>query len=234
VGGFIEGPHETYASLGRVRIADTPVGTGKGVPEDLLFFHRHLDLAQEGEGAAGTPLWRVEDPLVVYRHAGGASASISRRVLLRCRLAALERRLLCHWSAFSIWGAGRDGRNVFRDLLPENRDKVTCFLDVDPAKVGSTVLCLETKRRVPVKHFSEAVPPIVLCVALGRTGGALETNVASLGAFYVSGDIYGVFTFGCRSANGSGHCVFQLNLYIRMLVSRSMWNAVCHGWLSRT
>ena len=34
---------------------------------------------------------------------------------------------------------------------------------------------------VPVVHFREVRPPFVTCVALGRTGGAFEANLASLG-----------------------------------------------------
>lgn len=34
--------------------------------------------------------------------------------------------------------------------------------------------------RVPVVHWKEAQPPLVMCVAMGRTGGAFEQNVAEL------------------------------------------------------
>ena len=33
---------------------------------------------------------------------------------------------------------------------------------------------------MPVVHFAEATPPFVTCVALDRTGGAFEANLASL------------------------------------------------------
>jgi len=33
---------------------------------------------------------------------------------------------------------------------------------------------------VPIVHFTEADPPFVTCVALDRTGGAFEANLASL------------------------------------------------------
>ena len=45
----------------------------------------------------------------------------------------------------------------------------------------------ETKRKkkrhvkkIPIIHFSEAQSPIICCVAMGRTNGQFEANVASL------------------------------------------------------
>ena len=35
-------------------------------------------------------------------------------------------------------------------------------------------------RRLPVIHWREARPPLVLCVALGRTNGEFEANVREL------------------------------------------------------
>lgn len=37
---------------------------------------------------------------------------------------------------FSVWGAGRDGRNFVNDLSEKNRKKVVCFGDVDVKKVS--------------------------------------------------------------------------------------------------
>jgi hypothetical protein len=34
---------------------------------------------------------------------------------------------------------------------------------------------------LPVLPFAQAQPPFLICVAMGRTGGALESNIASLG-----------------------------------------------------
>jgi hypothetical protein len=36
------------------------------------------------------------------------------------------------------------------------------------------------RRRVPVVHWRDARPPLVLCVAMGRTNGVFEANVAEL------------------------------------------------------
>ena len=47
----------------------------------------------------------------------------------------MERRILDKLDHFSIWGAGRDGRNFVNELSEINRKKVICFGDVDDKKV---------------------------------------------------------------------------------------------------
>ena len=140
--------------------------------EDLLFL-----LAHAGRGGA---LHRVDgEPLVLYRwHADAATHSIPRAVVHRHRVAAIEAQVLAHWPRFTIWGAGRDGRAFFKALAPETRARVAAFADVDPKKVGTDYQFFE--HRVPVVHFAAAAPPFVLCVALDRTDGAFEANLASL------------------------------------------------------
>lgn len=78
----------------------------------------------------------------MYRHRPGLSmcTHTSRKTLLRLRLRAFERRVLSQpsWSAgFSIWGAGRDGRNFITELQLEHRRKVRAMCDIDPAKIGT-------------------------------------------------------------------------------------------------
>ena len=97
-GGFVNLPDD-----------DAQIKTDEGtnsarapLPEDLIFFHHHLD--------RGGTLRKANDALVVYRHhAGNISRNISRRVLLRTRLLAFQRRVVRDWKHFTIWGAGRDG-----------------------------------------------------------------------------------------------------------------------------
>ena len=57
---------------------------------------------------------------------------------------------------------------------------MTAFCDVDPAKVGVPYQYFEWS--VPVVHFEDVRPPFVTCVALDRTAGAFEANLASLSA----------------------------------------------------
>lgn len=65
-------------------------------------------------------------------------------------------------------------------LRPSYR-RVVAFCDIDPKKVGQPYFSRQAGRHVPVIHFREAVPPIVCCVALDRTDGELEANIASKG-----------------------------------------------------
>lgn len=148
-----------------------------GYPEfkglnDLEFFHRHLD--------RGGALLRVPRPLLMYRYSSGSlSWKSSRRELLRARMRPLERRVLDQWDSFSIWGAGRDGLNFFNDLSERNRAKVAAFCDISPKKINKKVV-VTRKGTVPIVHWSQVTPPVVICVSMGRTGGALEANIASL------------------------------------------------------
>jgi len=148
--------------------------TGPGTPEDMIFFHKHLDL--------GGGLYKVESPLVTYRyHENSMSKQIHRLDLAQVRLDAFERRVLAGWETFTIWSAGRDGKKFFSMLKPENKGKVVAFCDVDPKKIGTKYVNSQTHHQVPIIHFSEAKPPIVMCVALDRTNGEFEKIVAGLG-----------------------------------------------------
>lgn len=64
-------------------------------------------------------------------HEVNTCAKIPRRTILRVKLRALERRILDHLESFSIWGAGRDGRNFVNELSEANRKKVVVFGDVE-------------------------------------------------------------------------------------------------------
>ncbi|KAL1520556.1 hypothetical protein AB1Y20_022132 [Prymnesium parvum] len=142
--------------------------------EDLLFLQAHV--------ARGGALHRAggEEPLVVYRyHEHAATHGIARRTIFRHRAEAIERSVLGGWPRFTIWGAGRDGRDFFKCLSGASRARVVAFCDVDPKKIGTEYVY--EQYRVPVVHFSAAEPPFVTCVALDRTGGAFEKNLASLG-----------------------------------------------------
>lgn len=170
VGGYVEHAKDapTFAKKGMNRALPDQT------PSDLYFFHRHLDLKGK--------LLRVKRELVMYRYLpNSVSSRIPRRQLLRVRLPPFERRVLAKWTSFTIWGAGRDGRNFFNDLSDENQKKVTSFCDIDPKKIANGVYDQRGRRHVPVTHFSDAKPPLVICVSMGRTGGALEQNVRSLG-----------------------------------------------------
>ena len=140
--------------------------------EDLLFLQAHV--------ARGGGLRRAggHEPLIVYRyHTSMASHAIPRKTIQRHRVAAMEEAVISKWGSFTIWGAGRDGRDFFKALSPDAKNKVTAFCDVDPKKLGEYQYF---EYHVPVVHFTEASPPFVICVALDRTNGAFEANLASL------------------------------------------------------
>ncbi len=150
------------------RAGGYPAGRG----EDLRLFYSHLD--------AGGELHIVDEVLLTYRYSAGSfSSSVPRRLLFAIRSEALERRVLASWPRFSIWGAGRDGKYFFGCLSPAARARVTAFIDVDVRKVGGSH-SRHDAAPVPIVHFTDAVRPFIVCVAMDR-GGGLEENVRSLG-----------------------------------------------------
>ncbi|KAA0202721.1 hypothetical protein HAZT_HAZT003680 [Hyalella azteca] len=107
-----------------------------------------------------------------------------RRSIWEARVKEVQLQVLDAWPRFTIWSAGKQGRKLYRSLQPRNRDKVTCFCDVDVKKIGKFYTHEASherpKPRVPIVHFSEASPPFIICVKLGLTKGQFEENLASL------------------------------------------------------
>lgn len=133
-----------------------------GKCEDLIFFHKHLD--NNGK------LYLVKEILLIYRYHTDSLCHITpRRMLERIRLQALERRVLNKWDKFSVWGAGRDGKNFVNDLTPENQKKIVCFCDVDDKKIGKDYFNSYTGLKLPIIHWSKVKPPFICCVAMNRT-----------------------------------------------------------------
>ncbi|XP_068086111.1 queuosine-tRNA galactosyltransferase isoform X2 [Anabrus simplex] len=138
---------------------------GVGTPEDLVFFYEHLD--------RGGDVWRVDKDLVVYRyHPSATTFSISRETIWKIRLRRLQEKVLSRWPNFTIWNAGKQGRLLYRCLDPQFRDRATAFCDVDNKKVGRFYEPYEPgsprTKRIPIVHFSEATPPLVVCVKLAK------------------------------------------------------------------
>jgi Glycosyl transferase family 2 len=131
-------------------------------PEDTLFYHRALDagatLARVNEPvivyrySEGSQSWRIPRGLLLQIRV----ALFEERVLrLRRRKKSGEKPgwrvaspsaasssssadASCNQSAgtFTIWGAGRDGKDFFNCLSDEGRALVSCFCDVDTKKIG--------------------------------------------------------------------------------------------------
>lgn len=153
--------------------------SGKGTPEDLIFFYRHLDL--------GGKIIRVDQTLLVYRyHPLQTTFSIDEQVIWDLRLDRLQKLILPKWeSGFTIWNAGKQGRRLYRSLKEEFQSQVISFCDVDVKKIKQGVYIYENsplrpKPRIPIIHFSKAQPPLVICVKLDLTKGEFENNLKSL------------------------------------------------------
>ena len=152
--------------------------SGRGTPEDLIFFYKHL---RQGGG-----LYRVDECLLTYRyHLDAATFSVHEDTIWKLRVSELQDCVLDKWPSFTIWNAGKQGRHLYRSLSSTMREKVTGFCDVDQKKISKGVYIHEEssqrpKPRVPIVHFSDAQPPFIICVKQDLTGGQFEENLASL------------------------------------------------------
>ncbi|CAM9235124.1 unnamed protein product [Ectocarpus fasciculatus] len=145
------------------------------VPEDTFFFMDHLE--------HGGRLAKVSEELVTYRYTPGSWAlGTPQRDLNTVRKEYLERMVLLQpqWTNFTVWGYGRDGKKFVNSLSPDVAKRVAGFCDLDPKKVGSTYFINSCRKHVPVIHFSDAKPPMVICVASKRAQGELEVNIKTL------------------------------------------------------
>lgn len=151
---------------------------GKGVPEDLIFFLRHLEL--------GGGLCRVDADLLMYRyHPGATTFSIHEDTIWKIRMEYIQKQVLDKWESFTIWNAGKQGKKFYRNLSTANQKKVAAFCDVDPKKIKcGAYVYHESKEKikptVPIVHFKSAKPPFIICMKLDLTGGEFEKNLASL------------------------------------------------------
>ncbi|XP_062507806.1 UDP-GlcNAc:betaGal beta-1,3-N-acetylglucosaminyltransferase-like protein 1 [Corticium candelabrum] len=151
---------------------------GKGVPEDLIFFHKHLQL--------GNDVHRVDKRLLFYRyHPSAMTFSVNRQTIWDIQVKEFEKSVLCHWPSFTIWNAGKQGRHFYKSLTEENRQKVIMFCDVDSKKISKGCYTFENapgfpKPRIPIVHFKCATPPFAICVKWDLTHGVFEMNLASM------------------------------------------------------
>ncbi|KAL3245875.1 hypothetical protein MRX96_058158 [Rhipicephalus microplus] len=150
--------------------------TVQGTPEDLIFFYKHLDL--------GGNVARVEKDLLTYRyHPQQSTFTIAESTIWDLRLARLKQRVLAHWPSFTIWNAGKAGSQVLQE--PRTLRTVFAFCDVDQKKISKGVYIHEESEevprpRVPIIHFNDATPPLVICMKLDLTNGSFEANLSSL------------------------------------------------------
>nr|CAD7602367.1 unnamed protein product [Timema genevievae] len=139
--------------------------SGKGTPEDLIFFYCHLD--HDGR------LFKVPRCLLVYRyHPGATTFSIDEKTIWNIRVKRLQEKVLIHWPSFTIWNAGKQGRHFYKSLGPLFQEKVAAFCDVDAKKVGKYYAPYEKGAKnypkIPIIHFKDSTPPLIICVKLVR------------------------------------------------------------------
>ena len=150
-----------------------------GCPEDMMFFYKWMQLSGK--------VCKLPESLTVYRyHKGATSFSIHRNRLLQEKVQHLEKMVLSLVHEFTIWGAGRDGKKFFMTLSPLSKSKVIAFCDVAEKKIGTKYHDHDSRRQIPIIHFSEAKPLVIICVALNRSLGggpvsAFEANLLSMG-----------------------------------------------------
>jgi len=122
------------------------------------------------------------------------SLGVSEKSIWKIRLEYLERHYLSRWKSFTIWSAGKQGRRLFRDLSTVSQEKVIAFCDVDEKKIGKNYEYQETTKRpkpkIPIIHFSQAVPPLVIALKTDLHEGGLEKNIDSLGLLEGEGYVH--------------------------------------------
>ncbi|CAG2063959.1 unnamed protein product [Timema podura] len=108
----------------------------------------------------------------------------SRKTIWNIRVKRLQEKVLIHWPSFTIWNAGKQGRHFYKSLGPLFQEKVAAFCDVDVKKVGKYYAPYEKGAKnypkIPIIHFKDSTPPMIICVKLDLTGGSFEENIASL------------------------------------------------------
>ncbi|CAG2235945.1 UDP-GlcNAc:betaGal beta-1,3-N-acetylglucosaminyltransferase-like protein 1 [Mytilus edulis] len=151
---------------------------GKGVPEDLIFFYKHLNL--------GGTVMRIDEDLLMYRyHQTSATFSVKEETIWNIRLEHLQKQVLSVLSEYTVWNAGKQGRKFFRSLSTDNQNKVKSFCDVDEKKIQKGYYTFEEskikpKPKIPIVHYTKATPPFIICLKLDMTDGEFEKNLASM------------------------------------------------------
>ncbi|XP_060583301.1 UDP-GlcNAc:betaGal beta-1,3-N-acetylglucosaminyltransferase-like protein 1 isoform X2 [Ruditapes philippinarum] len=128
---------------------------GKGVPEDLIFFYKHLEL--------GGGLYRVEKDLLMYRyHTEATTFSVKEETIWKERVQFLEKQVLTKWPTFTIWNAGKQGRKLYRSLSAPNQKKVVAFCDVDEKKISKGVYIYEESKDLTHGDFERNLESLQL------------------------------------------------------------------------
>lgn len=81
---------------------------------------------------------------------------------------------MSQWGSFTIWNAGKQGRQFYNSLDEHNQKKVVALCDVDKNKIGKKyepfdAVDRKIGRPVPIISYKEAQPPFVICVKIVRS-----------------------------------------------------------------
>jgi chromate transport protein ChrA len=133
---FVESPlaHPTAMLLART-LRSLGGYRDQGWPEDYDLWMRAY--------AAGLRFAKVPRCLYWWRERADRLSRVhgaySPAAFRRCKVHHLKALHLCEESVVTIWGAGKEGKALARHLRRENI-AIAAFVDVDPRKIGMTVL----------------------------------------------------------------------------------------------
>ena len=161
---FVESPlaHPTAMLLARTQ-RDLGGYRDQGWPEDYDLWMRAY--------AAGLRFAKVPRCLYWWRERADRLSRVhgaySPAAFRRCKVHHLKALHLCEESVVTIWGAGKEGKALARHLRRENI-AIAAFVDVDPRKIGMTVL------GAPVAGVGGLTRDHYLLVAVGAHGARDE------------------------------------------------------------
>ena len=106
------------------------------------------------------PLHRVPTPCLLYRYSSTSLTwRVSRNVLLACKAAIFEERVMATRGGgprWVVWGAGRDGKAFYKALSPRGKALCGSFQDLDPGKIGQCYPPPVGQRRKRAREAEEA------------------------------------------------------------------------------
>jgi len=147
-----------------------------GWPEDYDLW---LRLAARGVRFAKVPrllhFWREHPPRLTRVDPRYGSDRF-----LACKAAHLAEGPLTGATAVVVWGAGRTGRRLVRELLSHGVE-ISAFVDIDRAKVGRTV---RGRTVVAVENLNETLGPgtvVLAAVASRGARGLIRSRLTALG-----------------------------------------------------
>jgi hypothetical protein len=117
--------------------------------------------------ASGWHLAKIDAPVLAWRQSPGRLSLTSPRyrheAFLEARAFYMARHPALRGGRVAVWGAGRTGRRL-RRLLGGHGVAVTCFYDIDPAKIG------REHDGTPIRSWNELAPagrePLVAAVGI--------------------------------------------------------------------